>query len=121
MIFLKNLFKWFGLATLSLINYNMARGLLGRSCLKYFKIIKKNYPFPYPYRKKISKIPKIYFFICDDFFLNKTHTLILRSGKFGNLVTSFFLLGLKIASETNFYEFEVGRGRLAALGRELMI
>ena len=76
MIFLKNLFKGVGLATSSLINYNMARGLPGRSCLKYFNIIKKlPLPHPYPYRKKISKIPKIYFFVCDDFFQNKTHIL----------------------------------------------
>ena len=47
MIFLKNVFKGVGLATLSLINYNMARGLLGRSCLKYFNIIKK-LPLPLP-------------------------------------------------------------------------
>ena len=64
-----------GLATLSLINYNMARGLLGRSCLKYFNIIKKTTHFPTPTVKKLVKIPKIYFFVCDDFFLNKTHTL----------------------------------------------
>ena len=63
-----------GLATLSLINYNMARGLLGRSCLKYFNIIKTTTPSPTP-TVKISKIPKIYFFVCDDFFKNKTHTL----------------------------------------------
>ena len=67
MIFLKNLFKGVGLATLSLINFNMARGLLGRSSLKSFNII-KDYPFPYPYPKKINKIPKIYFFVCDDIF-----------------------------------------------------
>ena len=68
MIFLKNVLKGVWLATLSLINYNMARGLLGRSCLKYFIIIKKNDPFPYPNRKQISLIPKIYLFVCDDFF-----------------------------------------------------
>ena len=67
MIFLKNLFKGVGLATLSLINYNIARGLLGRTCLKYFNKIKKR-PLPLLHRKKISKIPKIYFFVCDDFF-----------------------------------------------------
>ena len=44
MIFLKNLFKQVGLAILYLIIYNMARGLLGRSCLKYFNIIKKTTP-----------------------------------------------------------------------------
>ena len=47
MIFLKNVFKGVGLATLSLINYNMVQGLLGRSCLKYFNIIKKR-PLPLP-------------------------------------------------------------------------
>ena len=67
MIFLKNLFKGVGLATLSFINFNMARGLLGRSFLKSFNII-KDYPFPYLYLKKINKIPKIYFFVCDDIF-----------------------------------------------------
>ena len=41
MIFLKNLFKGVGLATLTLINYNIARGLLGKSSLKYFNIINK--------------------------------------------------------------------------------
>ena len=58
----KNLFKGVGF----LINYNMVRGLPGRSCLKSFNI-KKNI-FPYPYLKKINKISKIYFFVCDDIF-----------------------------------------------------
>ena len=72
MIFLKNLFKGVGLATLSLINYNMAQGLLGRSCLKYFNIIKITTPPPTPTVKKLVKFQKIFFFVCDDF---KTHTL----------------------------------------------
>ena len=67
MIFLKNVLKGVLLDTLFLINYNMARGLLGRSCSKYFIIIIKNDPFPYPNRKKINLIPKIYLFACDDF------------------------------------------------------
>ena len=41
MIFLKNLFKGVGLATLSFNKYSMAQGFLGRSCLKYLNIIKK--------------------------------------------------------------------------------
>ena len=53
MIFLKNVLKGVWLATLSLINYNMARGLLGRSCLKYFIIIKKTTPSPTPTVKKL--------------------------------------------------------------------
>ena len=59
MIFLKNVFKGVWLATLSLINYNMARGLLGRSCLKYFNIIKKTTPSPTPTVKKLVKFQKI--------------------------------------------------------------
>ena len=61
MIFLKNVFKGVWLATLSLINYKMARGLLGRSCLKYFNIIKKTTPSPTPTVKKLVKFQK---FIC---------------------------------------------------------
>ena len=61
MIFLKNVFKGVWLATLSLIDYNMARGLLGRSCLKYFNIIKKTTPSPTPTVKKLVKFQK---FIC---------------------------------------------------------
>ena len=38
-----------------------------------------------------------------------------------NIKLPIFLLGIKIAPDTNFYEFEVGRGRLAILGWELMI
>ena len=44
MIFLKNLFKGVGLATLSLINYNMARGLLGRSCFLFADVFEKITP-----------------------------------------------------------------------------
>ena len=47
MIFLKNLFKGVGLATLSLYRYNMAKGLLRRSCFKYLNIMKK-LPLPLP-------------------------------------------------------------------------
>ena len=61
MIFLKNLFKGVGLTTLSLINYNMAQGLLGRSCLKYFNIIKKTTPSPTPTVKKLVKFQKFIF------------------------------------------------------------
>ena len=68
MKFKKNLFKGVGLATLSLINYNIARGLLGRSCLKYFNIIKKTSPSPTPTVKKLVKFQKFFFFVCDDFF-----------------------------------------------------
>ena len=42
MIFLKNFFKGVGF----LINYNMVRGLPGRSCLKSFNIIKKTSSLP---------------------------------------------------------------------------
>ena len=66
MIFLKNLFKGVGLATLSLINYNMARGLLGRSCLKYFNIIKKTTPTPTV--KKLVKFQKFIFSFVMIFF-----------------------------------------------------
>ena len=41
MIFLKNLIKGVGLATLYLNRYNMAHGLLRRSCFKYLNIMKK--------------------------------------------------------------------------------
>ena len=41
MIFLKNLFKGVGSATLSLNRYNMTQGLLRRSCFKYLNIMKK--------------------------------------------------------------------------------
>ena len=68
MIFLKNLFKGVGLATLSLINYNMARGLLGRSCLKYFKIIKKTTPSPTLTVKKLVKFQKFIFSFVTIFF-----------------------------------------------------
>ena len=52
---LKKLFKGVGLPNLALIRCNMARGLLGRSCLKSFNI-------------KINKIPNFFFRLCDDFF-----------------------------------------------------
>ena len=68
MIFLKNLFRGVGLATLSLINYNMARGLLGRSCLKYFNIIKKTTPSPTPTVKKLVKFQKFIFSFVMIFF-----------------------------------------------------
>ena len=76
MIFLKNLFKGVGLATLSLINYNMARGLLGRSCLKYFNIIKKTTPTPTV--KKLVKFEKFIFSFVMIFFkikLTPYHTI----------------------------------------------
>ena len=41
MIFLKNLFKGVGLDTLFFNRYNMAQGLLRRSCFKYVNIMKK--------------------------------------------------------------------------------
>ena len=82
----KNLFKGVGLATLSLINYNMARGLLGRSCFKYLNII-KNYPSAL---KKLRKFQKLIFLFVTIFFERKLSYLILRSRKFDNLVTSFF-------------------------------
>ena len=47
MIFLKNLFNGVGLATLSLDRYNMAQGLLRRSCFKYVNIMEK-LPLPLP-------------------------------------------------------------------------
>ena len=46
-IFLRNLFKGVGLATLSLNMYNMAQGLLRRSCFKYVNRMKK-LPLPLP-------------------------------------------------------------------------
>ena len=81
MIFLKNLFKGVGLATLSFYRYNMAQGLLRRSCFKYLNIMKK---------LPLSKNSTI-FCLFDDIFIKKLPYLILRSGKFGNLITSFFL------------------------------
>ena len=70
MIFLKNLFKGVGLATLSLINYNMARGLPRKSCLKYFNIIKKTTPSPSPTPtvKKLVKFQKFIFSFVTIFF-----------------------------------------------------
>ena len=57
MIFLKNFSNGVGLDTLSFNRYNMAQGLLGRSCLKYINIIKKTTPFPTSILKKF-KNPK---------------------------------------------------------------
>ena len=61
MIVLKNLFKGVGLATLSLNRYNMAQGLLRRSCFEYFNIMKK-LPLPLPSPLKNKKILKIFFY-----------------------------------------------------------
>ena len=66
----------------------MVRGLPGRSCLKSFNIIKKTYSLT-PTLKKLIKFQKFIFSFVTIFFL-KNSLLILRSGKFGNLVTSFF-------------------------------
>ena len=70
MIFLKNLFTGVGLATSSLINYNMAQGLPGRSCLKYFNIIKKttSSPTTTPTVKKLVKFQKIFYLFVTIFF-----------------------------------------------------
>ena len=43
MIFFKNLFKGVELATLSFKRYNMAQGLLRRSCFKYLNIMEKTF------------------------------------------------------------------------------
>ena len=85
MIFLKNLFKGVGLATLSFNRYNMAQGLLRRSCFKYLNIMKK-LPLPLPLKNSKN------FFLFDNIFIKKVPYLILRSGKFSNLVTSFFFI-----------------------------
>ena len=74
-----------------LINYNMARGLPGRSCLKSFNIIKKTTSSLTPTLKKLIKFQKFIFSFVTIFF-KKNSYLILRSGKFGNLVTSFFFV-----------------------------
>ena len=95
MIFLKKLFKGLGLAIISFNRYNMAQGLLGRIYFKPFIKI-KNYPFPYPHLKKIKKFQKFIFLFVTIFFKRKLSYLILRSGKFGNLVTSFFFKFFKI-------------------------
>ena len=87
MIFLKNLFKGVGLATLSLNRCNMAQGLLRRSCFKYLDIIKKLPLPPTPTFKNLK-----FFFVWRYIYKKKLPYLILRSGKFGNLVTSFFSL-----------------------------
>ena len=68
MIFLKKSFKGVGLATLSLINYNMGRGLLGRSCLKYSNIIKKTTPSPTSALEKLVKFQKFIFLFVTIFF-----------------------------------------------------
>ena len=70
----------------------MARGLLGRSCLKYFNIIIKTTPSHTPTVKKLVKFQKFIFLFVTIFFKRKLSYLIIRSGKFGNLVTSFFLM-----------------------------
>ena len=69
MIFFKNLFKGVGLATLFFNRYNMAQGLLRRSCSKYLNII-KNYPSstPPPTFKKLKK----FFFCLTIYLLKKT-------------------------------------------------
>ena len=59
-IFLKNLFKGVGLATLSLNRYNMAQGMLRRSCVKYVNIIKK-LSFPLSPPLKNSKILNFFY------------------------------------------------------------
>ena len=78
MIFLQNLFKGVWLATLSFNRYNMAQGLLRRSCFK-------TTPSPTPTLKKFL------IFFLTIYLEKKLSYLIIRSGKFGNLVTSFFL------------------------------
>ena len=92
MIFVKNLFKGVGLATLYFNRYNMAQGLLGRSCFKYLNIIKKSTPSSTPNLKKLQK----FFFVCDDIFLKKTLIPYYTIGKFRNLVTSFFTFEKKV-------------------------
>ena len=47
MMILKKLFQGVRLATLSFNKYNMAQGLLRRSCFKYVNIMKK-LPLPLP-------------------------------------------------------------------------
>ena len=86
MIFLKYLFKGVVLATLSFNRCNMAQGLLRRSWFKYLNIMKK-LPLPLPPPPPPFKNSKFFFTI---YLEKKLQYLILRSGKFGNLVTSFF-------------------------------
>ena len=74
-----------GLATLSFNKSNMAQGLLRRSWFKYLNITKK-LPLPLTPPPTFKKF--LIFF--NDVFRKKLQYLILRSGKFGNLVTSFF-------------------------------
>ena len=68
----------------------MAQGLLGRICLKCFNKIYFTTPSPTPHLKKIKKFQKLIFLFVTIFFKRKLSYLIIRSGKFGNLVTSFF-------------------------------
>ena len=49
--------------------------------------MKKTTPFPTPTFKKLKNSNEIFLF--DDILIKKLPYLILRSGKFGNLVTSF--------------------------------
>ena len=65
----------------------MAQGLQGRICFRYHNIIKKTTPSPTPTLKKIKKFIVLFVTI---FFKRKLPYVILRSGKFGNLVISFF-------------------------------
>ena len=67
----------------------MARGSPGRSCLKYFNIIKKTTPTPTV--KKLVKFQKFFFFVCDDFFQNKTHTLSYDRESLVTSLLVFFL------------------------------
>ena len=60
MKFKKKLLKWMGLAILFFNRYNMAQGLLRRSCFKYLNIMKK-LPLPLPLPLKNKKIPKFFF------------------------------------------------------------
>ena len=57
MIFLKNLLNGVGLATLSSNRYNMAQGLLKKSCFKFLNIMTKQ-PLPLAPPLKNKKILK---------------------------------------------------------------
>ena len=92
----KNLFKGVGF----LINYNMVRGLPGRSCLKSFNI-KRTSSLTNTLKKLIKFQKFIFSFVT--IFKKKNSYLILRSGKFGNLVTSFFFFDNKIINITEHY------------------
>ena len=89
MIFFKKIIQGVGLATLSFNRYNMAQGLLGRSCFKNLNIMKK-LPLPLPPPLKNSK--NLFFLFVAIFFKRKLSYLNLRSGKFGSLVTSFSIV-----------------------------